>query len=110
MNGQRVELSSSVDTNEGGDKRMSRRKTSEPAIRIALRSRVILFVDDEPLVQKARRIIFEALGYSVLTADSGKEALSLLHSSVVNAVVLNCCMSGIDGEDTARQIRVMHPG
>lgn len=68
-------------------------------------SKTVLFVDDEPSILKVRRMIFEALGYSVLTAVSGEEALETLELHPVDAVVLDYLMPGMDGEETARRIR-----
>ncbi len=70
-------------------------------------SRTVLFVDDEPEILEVRRLIFEVMGYSVLTAESGEEALELLRSNAVDAVVVDYLMPGIDGEETARRIRRM---
>jgi CheY-like chemotaxis protein len=69
------------------------------------KSATILFVDDEPSILKLRRLVFEALGYSVLTAISGEEALEALGLHRVDAVVLDYLMPGMDGEETARCIR-----
>jgi CheY-like chemotaxis protein len=66
-----------------------------------LRKRTILFVDDEPDMLLARRLMFEFMGYSVLTADSGKEALELLRLNAVDAIVVDYMMPGMDGEETA---------
>jgi CheY-like chemotaxis protein len=57
----------------------------------------------------ARRLMFEFMGYSVLTAESGKEALELLRSKKVDAVVVDYMMPGMDGEETARRIRKIRP-
>ncbi|SRR5260370_86798 len=70
-------------------------------------AQTILFVDDEPSILVVRRLIFEALGFSVLTAESGEEALEVLRSNAVDAVVLDYLMPGMDGEETARRIRGM---
>jgi CheY-like chemotaxis protein len=51
--------------------------------------------------------MFEFMGYSVLTAESGEEALEVLQSIAVDAVVVDYEMPGMDGEETARQIRKM---
>jgi len=67
--------------------------------------RTILFVDDEPSLLEARRLMFEFMGYSVLTAASGEEALEVLQSDAVDAVVIDFEMPGMDGEETAREIR-----
>lgn len=68
-------------------------------------SRTILFVDDEPTLLDVRRLIFEFMGYSVLTAESGEEALEVLRLNDVDAVVVDYLMPGMDGEETARRIR-----
>jgi CheY-like chemotaxis protein len=73
-------------------------------------SQTILFVDDEPTILAVRRLIFEAIGFSVLTAESGREALEVLRSNAVDAVVLDYLMPGMDGEETARRIRGMRSG
>jgi CheY-like chemotaxis protein len=75
------------------------KSTSRPA------PKTILFVDDEPSILKLRRLVFEALGYSVLTAISGEEALEALELHQADAVVLDYLMPGMDGEETARRIR-----
>ena len=53
-----------------------------------------------------RRLVFEALGYSVLTAISGEKGLEALDLHSVDAVVLDYLMPGMDGEETARRIRI----
>jgi CheY-like chemotaxis protein len=72
------------------------------------RLKTILFVDDELSVLTVRRSVFEALGYSVLTASSGSEALDLLQAHAVDAVVLDYTMTPMDGEEMARNIRRAH--
>jgi CheY-like chemotaxis protein len=71
--------------------------------------RTVLFVDDEPDMLLARRLMFEFIGYSVFTAESGEEALELLRSNQVDAVVVDYMMPGMDGEETARRIRKIRP-
>ena len=68
-------------------------------------AKTVLFVDDEPAILSMRRLVFEALGYSVLTAISGEKALEALELHQVDAVVLDYLMPGMDGEETARRIR-----
>lgn len=67
--------------------------------------RTILLVDDEPSILQVRSLIFESLGYSVLTAESGEEALEILRTHPVDAVVLDYLMPGLNGEETAIGIR-----
>lgn len=63
---------------------------------------VILFADDEPEVVQARRLLLEALGFSVLIADPGENALDL-RDCAIDAVVVDYGMPGKDGEQTARK-------
>ena len=67
--------------------------------------KTILFVDDEPLLLSMRRSVFEALGYSVLTATCGEDALAVFGTHLVDAVVLDYLMPGMDGEETAHCLR-----
>jgi len=73
-----------------------------------VRAKTILFVDDESSILAGHRLLFEALGYSVLTADSGMEALVLLQRHPVHAVVLDYAMVPMNGEETALRVRREH--
>ena len=64
----------------------------------------ILFVDNEPDVLKAYRELFESRGFSVLTADCGNKALSLLRLTPIDTVVLDYPLGGASGE-IVRRIR-----
>lgn len=68
-------------------------------------TKTILFVDDEHSILSMRRLIFESLGYSVLTATCGEDALEVCATHPVDAVVLDYLMPGMDGGETARRIR-----
>src|SRR5215467_7594214 len=81
------------------------KKRAAPSAESYQTAKTVLFVDDEPSILKTRRLVFEALGYSVLTAVSGQEALKALELHSVDAVVLDYLMPGMDGEETARCIR-----
>ena len=65
----------------------------------------VLFVDDEPDVLKACRLLFEAFSFSILTTDSAEKALDLLQSDETDAVVLNYVLPGMDGDQPANRIR-----
>lgn len=71
-------------------------------------NRTVLFVDDEPSILTVRRLLFEAQGYSVLTAESGMQALTLMQTHLVDVVVLDYLMPEMDGEETALRIRELH--
>jgi CheY-like chemotaxis protein len=71
-------------------------------------AKTILFVDDESSILAGHRVVFESLGYSVLTANTGAKALGLLRSHSVDAVVLDYAMNPMNGEETARRVRRKH--
>jgi CheY-like chemotaxis protein len=68
-------------------------------------AKIVLFVDDEPSILSMRRLVFETLGYSVLTATCGEDALETFAMHPVDAVVLDYLMPGMDGEETAHRLR-----
>ena len=84
------------------------KKRAVPSAESYQTAKTVLFVDDEPSILKTRRLVFEALGYSVLTAVSGEEALEALELHSVDAVVLDYLMPGMDGEETTHCIRKLH--
>lgn len=84
------------------------RNEKEPQAEESDRStKTVLFVDDEPSILEMRRLVFETIGYSVLTATSGEGALELFATHSVDAVVLDYLMPGMDGEETALRLRKM---
>jgi CheY-like chemotaxis protein len=68
----------------------------------------ILVVDDEPSILAVRRLVFESRGHVVLTAQGGREALELMETIPVDAVILDYLMPEMDGEETAIRIRSRH--
>ncbi len=87
----------------------ARRGHSEANLETRPTAKRVLFVDDDAGVLKTRQLLFEVLGYKVLTADSGEGALEMMRLQQVDAVVLDYLMPGMDGEDTARTIRSIYP-
>ncbi|MGC4122595.1 MAG: response regulator [Myxococcales bacterium] len=74
-------------------------------------SELILVVDDEPLVLNVTRPLLERAGYSVLTAASGAEALSILEKerSRIGLVLLDMVMPGMSGAEAFRRLRGLRP-
>lgn len=69
----------------------------------------ILFVGDDPSLPRSRLLVFEALGYRVLTAGFRETALELLRLNTVNAVILDYLLHGMRVEETSCQIRASSP-
>jgi PAS domain S-box-containing protein len=62
----------------------------------------ILIVDDERTNTDVMKELLERLGYTVLTAQSGKKAIELYraHRSVIRLVILDMIMPGMNGKET----------
>jgi CheY-like chemotaxis protein len=70
--------------------------------------KVILVVDDDPAILQVRKLVFEVLGYRVLIAYSGEEALEHMQQHRVDLIVLDYTLPEMNGEQTARLIRSLH--
>jgi two-component system, cell cycle sensor histidine kinase and response regulator CckA len=72
----------------------------------------ILFVDDEETVRALGKRALEKLGYGVLLATNGREALALFeaHRQEIAAVILDLTMPHMDGEETFRELRRIDAG
>ena len=73
------------------------------------RDAVILCVDDEPTGLLMRRLLLEAQGYRVLTAESGEEGIAILSAEAVDLVLLDYMMPGADGGAVAETMKKVKP-
>ena len=69
----------------------------------------LLCVDDEPAGLKVRKLFLETVGYKVLTAEDGMQALDIFSETAVDAVVLDFRMPQMDGGEVAARMRKMKP-
>src|SRR4051794_28731145 len=67
----------------------------------------ILVVDDTPADLLAMRSILEELNQSLVSAQSGEEALRHAQSQEFAVILLDMSLPGIDGFETARRIRTL---
>lgn len=71
----------------------------------------ILIIDDVAEQREIARRILSKLGYQIIVAKSGEQAVSYLAHHKVDLVVLDMIMEpGINGLETYRQILKLHPG
>lgn len=70
----------------------------------------ILLIEDNTMVQKATKILFESLGFSIDIASSGEEGLRLFQPGKYQLILMDVGLPGIDGYETTRQIRKMESG
>jgi CheY-like chemotaxis protein len=71
---------------------------------------MILCVDDEENQLAVRKLVLEKEGFSVLTASSGQQALSLLACHQIDLVLSDHLMPGLTGTELTRQIKASNPG
>src|ERR1700760_4234367 len=65
----------------------------------------ILVVDDEPQLRRAMKATLTDLGYVVMEAKTGEEALEVLRRDPADLILLDLNMPGIGGLETCRAIR-----
>ncbi len=65
----------------------------------------ILVVDDDPAISRLLCANLKARGYEVITAVDGEEALEMVDREIVNLIILDIMMPGVDGVEVCRRIR-----
>jgi PAS domain S-box-containing protein len=73
--------------------------------------RSVLLVDDDTMVMDVGSQFLKRLGYTVLTASGGQQALDMFQQATdrIDCVLLDFTMPGMDGLETMQQIRKIRP-
>ena len=71
--------------------------------------KAVLFVDDEEMVLKVGSLMLQKLGYSVLTASMGQEAIEIFKKNKVAFVILDMRMPGMNGYEIYHQLKKIQP-
>jgi PAS domain S-box-containing protein len=69
----------------------------------------VLLVDDEALVRHSAADMLTELGYEVVEAESGEEALALVDARAPDLVITDHLMPGLSGTDLARILAAERP-
>jgi len=74
-------------------------------------SETVLLVDDEEIVVGVGKQMLQKLGYSVLIARSGQEAVEVYKNSPddVDLVLLDMIMPGMEAGDTYDRLKAINP-
>jgi CheY-like chemotaxis protein len=74
-------------------------------------SGTILLADDEESIRAIGAQMLEHLGYTVLTAEDGREAVDIYNkrSNEINLVILDMTMPHMDGAEAFSELRVINP-
>ncbi len=70
----------------------------------------ILVVDDDHEVRAFIAVSLESLGYSVVEAERGADALARLGESIPDLVLMDFAMPEMNGAEVASAVREQHPG
>lgn len=71
----------------------------------------ILLVDDEEVITEVTGRLLSELGYTIISAGSGNEAVAIyaLRHTVIDLVIIDMIMPGLSGSDTFDQFKAINP-
>ncbi|MCG6892866.1 MAG: PAS domain S-box protein [Desulfobacteraceae bacterium] len=86
-------------------------KQSPTGTTIVRGSETVLLVDDEQMIIEVGRALLEKLGYQVVTAQSGQEAVDIVkrRGEAIDLIILDLIMPGIKGGEAFERIRKIRP-
>jgi two-component system, cell cycle sensor histidine kinase and response regulator CckA len=86
-------------------------KEIEPKDTITHGVETILLVDDDEMVIDVSRQLLEKLGYTVLTADGGQEAIAIYqkHYNEISLVIIDMVMPDLNGGETYDELKNINP-
>lgn len=73
----------------------------------------VLLVEDEPMLRELGTTVLEELGYRVLSAENGCDALRIVNENpgvTIDLLLTDVVMPKMGGRELAQQLRPMHPG
>lgn len=72
---------------------------------------MVMLVEDEEVLRNSTRRLLESMGYGVVSAGDGVEAVDIFlkHKDVIDLVLLDMCMPNMGGEDTFHHLRRIKP-
>ena len=86
-------------------------KADNPDDNLACGTETILLVDDEKVIIDVARDMLEILGYQVLVAQSGREAIDIYdrQKDVIDLVIQDMVMPGINGAGVFKALKAINP-
>jgi DNA-binding response OmpR family regulator len=67
----------------------------------------ILVIDNDPSTSAVFKKLLESKGYQVLTSNSGRESLEIVQRVMLDLIILDLLMPGMDGWQLCQAIRDM---
>lgn len=69
----------------------------------------ILIVEDEDITRNTLSSILKEMGYEVITAEDGYEAIENIENSLINIAIVDIKLPGIDGLETFKLLKEKFP-
>jgi hypothetical protein len=93
----------------GTDKKVFCRKEAEASIE--MQNGTILIIDDEEMILDVGVRMLEKLGYSVYSADNGKDGVKIYEDNRndIDLIILDMVMPGMSGGEVYDSIKQMNP-
>jgi two-component system cell cycle sensor histidine kinase/response regulator CckA len=75
-------------------------------------SETILLAEDEPAVRQLATRVLSRLGFVVMAASSGEEAIAMsaAHTGHIDLLLTDLVMGGVNGRETAERVQLQRPG
>ncbi len=86
-------------------------ETRKPVTTVSKGTGTILLIDDEQMIIKVGEELLEELGYKVLTAESGQDAIKLYEKNAekIDLVIMDMIMPGMGGGETFDHLKQIKP-
>jgi two-component system cell cycle sensor histidine kinase/response regulator CckA len=87
------------------------REEGEPSLKIATGTETVLLVDDEEMILEVSTQMLETMGYKVMVARGGKEAIEVYEKSrdAIDLVILDMVMPDMGGGAAYDRMREINP-
>jgi CheY-like chemotaxis protein len=87
------------------------KQIEETVATVAMGTGTILLIDDEEMIIKVGKELLQELGYNVLSALSGQEAIELYKTKAdkIDLVIMDLIMPGMSGGETFDRLKKINP-
>jgi CheY-like chemotaxis protein len=78
---------------------------TETAVPRGYRLKTVLYIESDPLILRTGTEIIRRMGFHVLAAGSGREAVRLMEETLPDGILLNCVLPDSDGCTLGRALK-----
>ncbi len=68
----------------------------------------ILVVDDDKNIRKLMRVVLENEGFTVIEANDGEKALSIMDKEIVDVIIVDIMMPNMNGYEFTKNVRLIN--